>query len=78
MEIAVAIYCLLNVEEAKKKIKFKNTIFFGITDEDSDAGKKNNTLMDNIRSNDYIWIEINKNFFFLFQRRTFSSVSSCW
>jgi len=37
VEIGVAIYCLLNLEESKKRIKFENGILLGILDEDSDA-----------------------------------------
>ena len=38
MEVAVSIYCLLNIEEAKKKIKFENALFL---DPESDASKLN-------------------------------------
>ncbi|XP_076061035.1 uncharacterized protein LOC143036921 [Oratosquilla oratoria] len=37
VEAVVAIYCLLNVEEAKKRVKFDNTVTFGIIDENSDV-----------------------------------------
>ncbi|XP_018024602.1 uncharacterized protein LOC108680309 [Hyalella azteca] len=37
VEIAIAIYCLINVQDAKKKIKFENAVTFGIVDKDSDA-----------------------------------------
>lgn len=35
VEAFVAIYCLLNIEEAKKRIKFENALFL---DPESDAG----------------------------------------
>ena len=34
----MAIYCLINIEETRKKLKFDNAVTFGIVDPDSDAG----------------------------------------
>lgn len=36
-EIIVAIYCLLNIDETRKRLKFDNAVTFGIVDPDSDA-----------------------------------------
>lgn len=37
LQFVVAIYCLLNVEDTRKRIKFDNAVTFGIIDPDSDA-----------------------------------------
>ncbi|XP_066966341.1 uncharacterized protein [Macrobrachium rosenbergii] len=37
VQLVVAIYCLLNVEETRKRIKFENAVTFGIIDPESDA-----------------------------------------
>ncbi|XP_042867031.1 uncharacterized protein LOC122249909 [Penaeus japonicus] len=37
LEFVVAIYCLLNIPETKKRIKFENAVTFGIVDPESDA-----------------------------------------
>ncbi|XP_071540587.1 uncharacterized protein [Panulirus ornatus] len=36
VEVVVAIYCLLNIEETRKRLKFENSVLFGI-DPESDA-----------------------------------------
>ncbi|KAG0717489.1 hypothetical protein GWK47_054294 [Chionoecetes opilio] len=36
-QLIVAIYCLFNIEETRKRLKFDNAVTFGIVDPDSDA-----------------------------------------
>ncbi|XP_069181455.1 uncharacterized protein [Procambarus clarkii] len=37
VQLLVAIYCLLHVEDTKKRLKFENAVTFGIVDPESDA-----------------------------------------
>ncbi|KAK8732233.1 hypothetical protein OTU49_006981, partial [Cherax quadricarinatus] len=37
VQLVVAIYCLFNVEDTKKRLKFDNAVTFGIVDPESDA-----------------------------------------
>ncbi|KAK8396654.1 hypothetical protein O3P69_004970 [Scylla paramamosain] len=36
-QLIMAIYCLLNIKETRKRLKFNNAVTFGIVDPDSDA-----------------------------------------
>ncbi|KAG7159488.1 hypothetical protein Hamer_G004118 [Homarus americanus] len=36
-QLVIAIYCLFNIDDAKKRLKFENAVTFGIVDPESDA-----------------------------------------